>query len=289
MLSLLLTVALMMSPDIEPPPKYKIRIEKHEIWLDTTAGPRRVIYDAAASYPVAVSGSGDKVAYAVPDGKPAPDGAKPSMMIAVVTAGGRAVSKFAPPDPYFDSLEWIDDYRPSITLGGHANSIYWVLDSNTGKTLKEFWGGFDFLWSHDRQHIARRALGPITSEDENEVPFQSDDLSSLMFNDEGKGVYPPEDPKTEKPYERILGDLTWSPDDEWVSFPERENPSGDSYVVLASPEGGVLRDSLPVDVEHNAKIAWTDDSHFQINASKRTLYFAIRDGKLGEVPSPALH
>lgn len=109
-----------------------------------------------------------------------------------------------------------------------------------------------------------------------------------MFNDDSKAIYPPEDPKTERPYERILGYLTWSPDDAWVSFPETENPSGDTYFVLVSPRGDVLRESLPVDVEYNSKIAWADNSHFQITTSKQTFYFVVEDGKLREV-APALH
>jgi hypothetical protein len=288
-LSTLLILLSLMSPEIDPQPKYKVWIENHEVWMQTSAGPRRVLYDAAGSYPIAISQSGNKLAYAVSDGKPVADGAKPSMRVALITSAGQSLGGFAPEDPYFDSLEWIDEDRVGVVLGGHANCIYWVVDAKTGKTLREYFGGFDFLWSHDRQHVARRAMGPITLQDENGEPFESDDLSSLMFNDDGNDVYPPEDPNTERPYERILGYLTWSADDTWVSFPETENPSGDTYVVLVSPNGQVLRESLPVDVEYNAKITWTDNNHFQITLAKRTFKFVVEGGKLREVTEPALH
>jgi len=289
MVTLLLLAGLAMSPDVEPPPKYKVRIENHEIWIDTDGGPRRVTYDAAASYPIAVSQSGDKLAFAVPGGKSISEGSKPPMQVVIMSSAGQSLSKFSPEDPYFDSLEWIDEERIGVMTSGHANCIYRVVDSNTGRTLHEYWGGFDFVWSHDRQHVARRALGPITRTDDKGASFESDDLSSLSFDDEDKEAYPPEDPKTGRPYERILGYLTWSPDDKWISFPETENPSGDSYVVLVSPQGEVLRESLPVDTEYNAKIVWTDDTHFKISASKRTFYFVVENGKLREITAPALH
>jgi hypothetical protein len=289
MVTLLLLLAFSMSPDIDPPPSQKVWIDNHEIWMQTSAGPRRVVYDAAANYLVAVSESGDKVAYAVPDGKPVPDGAKSSMLVVMVTSDGQSLGRFTPEDPYFDALEWIDNDRLGVMTCGHANCIYWVVDATTGQTLHKYFGGFDFLWSHDRRYVARRALGPITREDEKGAPFESDDLSSLMFNDDRKDVYPPQDPKTRRPYQRVLGYLTWSPDDEWISFPETEYPSYDSYVVLVSPKGEVLRESLPVDVEYNAKIIWTDANHFQITASKRMFYFTVESGKLREVAAPALH
>lgn len=190
------------------------------MWMETSAGNRRVTYDALASYPIAPSPSGDRVAFAVPDGKPVREGQRPSMLVVVIDADGRTLAKFAPGDGYFDGIEWIDSERIGVVMEGHANSIYWVVDANSGEILQKFFGGFDFLWSHDRQHVARRALGSITLQDEKGASFESDDLSSLMFDDDGDRIYPPDDPKTERHYERILGYLTWSPNDAWVSFPE---------------------------------------------------------------------
>lgn len=85
----------------------------------------------------------------------------------------------------------------------------------------------------------------------------------------------------------MLGYLSWSPNDEWISFPETEYPSGDGYVVLVSPQGGVMRESLPVDVEYNSKISWTDQNHFQVTASKQTFKFAVDGNTLREITPKA--
>jgi hypothetical protein len=74
-----------------------------------------------------------------------------------------------------------------------------------------------------------------------------------------------------------------------VSFPEVENPSGDSNVVLVSPQGDFLRESLPVDVDYNAKVVWTHNNKSQITASKPTFKFVLEGGKLRELPEAALH
>lgn len=160
------------------------------MWMETSAGNRRVTYDALASYPIAPSPSGDRVAFAVPDGKPVREGQRPSMLVVVIDADGRTLAKFAPADGYFDGIEWIDSERIGVVMEGHANSIYWVVDANSGEILQKFFGGFDFLWSHDRHYVARRHMGGISRDGKNET----DDLCSLSFNDDDKLVYPPMDP-----------------------------------------------------------------------------------------------
>ena len=66
-------------------------------------------------------------------------------------------------------------------------------------------------------------------------------------------------------------------------------PSYDSYVVLISPKGEVLREILAVDVDYNSRITWTNASHFETIASKQTFKFAVKNGKLLEIATPALH
>jgi hypothetical protein len=279
----LVLVFALLFPDLDSPPKYKAWIQDHEVWIDTSAGPRRVIYDALAADPVAASPSGDKVAYAVPDGKRVPEGLRPSMLVVVMSAEGRSPAKFTPEeDSVFDVIEWIDNERIGVWYCGHANCVYWVVDANSGKALHKFFGGFDFLWSHDRRYVARRGVGPVRIAGKDGM-IDTDDFSFLMLNADGKDIYPPLNPDTHHPYDRVLGYLSWSPNDEWISFPETEYPSGDGYVVLVSPEGEVLRESLPVDVEYDAKIEWTDDSHFQITTSKQTFKFVVDGGKLHEI------
>ena len=122
-------------------------------------------------------------------------------------------------------------------------------------------------------------MGGISLDGKNET----DDLCSLSFNDDDKLVYPHTDPKTGRYPGRVLGYLTWSPDDKWIPFPEMEYPSGDSYVVLVSPPGDALREILPVDVEYNSKIEWTDNSHFQVPAAKHMFKFVVDKGGLHEI------
>ena len=55
-----------------------------------------------------------------------------------------------------------------------------------------------------------------------------------------------------------------------------------------APEGEVVRESLPADVEYSGKITPTDTNHFQITASRQTFQYAIEGDKLREV-APALH
>lgn len=70
-----------------------------------------------------------------------------------------------------DKLEWIDAGRIGVMMCGHSNCLYWILDSDSGKTLAELGSGFDFLWSHNRQWVAHR-----------HVKMNDEDGTSLMFN-----------------------------------------------------------------------------------------------------------
>lgn len=275
-----------MFPDIDPPAKYKVWIENHEVWMETGSGPRRVTYDALAADPVAASPSGDRVIYGVvnPDFDAVHCANTPRKYIVMVNASGQFLWRtgFQEACEDFGQFEWIDDHRVGAMLYGRANCIYWVLDADSGKTLQKMVGGHDFLWSHDRRYVARRGMGGTVIGGKDGM-IESDELSYLMFNDDGKDIYPPLNPSSHRRYDRVLGYLTWSPDDKWVSFPETEYPSGDGYVVLVNPQGEALRESLPVDVDYNAKIEWTDDSHFQITTSKRIFNFAVEDNKLYEI------
>jgi hypothetical protein len=194
--------------DVDSPPKYKAWIQDHEVWMDSSAGPRRVICDALAADPVAASPSGDRVAYTVPDGKPVPDGLRPSMLVVIVDVDGRSLAKFtAEENSVFDVIEWIDNNRIGVWYCGHANCVYWVVDPNSGRTLHKFFGGFDFLWSHDRRYVARRGLGPVRIAGKDGM-IETDDLSSLMLNEDSKDVYPPLNPNTHR---RMIASLAICP------------------------------------------------------------------------------
>jgi hypothetical protein len=278
--SLLILLSL-MSPDLDPPPKYKAWVQDHEVWIDSSAGRRRVLFDGLAAQPAAVSPKGDRVVYAIEN--PNTDehcNNTPQQYIALSSNSGSPLWKVGLDNcNEFSEFEWIDEYRIGAKLCGHANCFYWVLDATSGKVLQQLTGGFDFLWSHNRQFVAHH------------IPFYTEERSSVLgFGDE-MPVYPKPDSNTGRIPVVDIGDLTWSPDDAWVSFPETDYPSYNSFVVLVSPEGKVLRDSLPVDV-NDAVIQWTNSTHFQITASGRTFSYRVEGGKLQEIvhrEPPALH
>ena len=272
MLSLFLATALMMSPDIEPPPKYKAWVKDHEVWIETKAGDHRVVFDALAAQPAAVSPKGDRVVYAVDN--PNTDehcNYTPRQYIALVNNHGSPLWKIGLDNcNEFSEFEWIDEHRIGAKLCGHANCFYWVLDAASGKTLKQLSGGFDFLWSHNRQFVAYH------------MPFYTEERSSVLGIGDEEPVYPKEDTNTHRVPSVDIGDLTWSPDDKWVSFSETDYPSYDGYVVLVSPQGEVLRESVPVDVD-GAKVAWTDNTHLEIQTLSRKVKFLVDESGVHEL------
>jgi hypothetical protein len=282
LIPVILALAL-MSPDIDPPPKYKAWVQGHEVWMETDAGPRRVIYDALAAEPVAASPGGDRVVYGVINTNfDVHCGNTPQKFVVLVNASGQFQWKTALKEACtdFTKFEWIDAHRIGVMLCGHANCFYWVLDAGSGAILEEDFGGFDFVWSHNRRYVAHRTVGNVELD-----RYTLAETSTLLFNDARDSVYPPVKPGTQAFYDReIIDDMTWSPDDAWLAFPEVEYPSYDSFVVLVSPDGKVLRDSLPVDA-NDAVIKWTDNRRFQINASGRTFKYVVDGNTLREITS----
>ena len=100
-----------------------------------------------------------------------------------------------------------------------------------------------------------------------------------MFNSDHV-VYPNPWPRT---VYRDIGQLTWSPDDKWVSFGEMDHPSYDSFLVLVSPEGEVIRADLPADVQDDSRVTWTDNAHVEIMTSRGTSKFELRGNALHEI------
>ncbi len=272
MLAALLLLGLSFYPDLDAPPKYKAWVQEHEVWMQTNAGDRRVIYDTLAADPVAASPEGDRVVYAQlnPLFDAAHCGNTPRKYLALVSLNGETAWRvgFNEACGDFSQFEWIDGRRIGAMLCGHANCFYWIVDADSGKVLQRLADGFDFLWSHDRKWVAHRQLG---------LGFEEGD--GLMFNNDHL-VYPQPWPKTGY---RNIGDLTWSPDDKWVAFGEMDHPSYDSYLVLVSPQGGVVREDLPADVEYNSRVTWTDNSHLEITTSRGTLKFELRGSALHEL------
>ena len=272
MLTALLLLGFAIFPDLDAPPKYKAWVQGHEVWVKTRAGDRRVVYDALAAEPVAASPSGDRVVYAQrnPLFDPPHCGNTPQKFLVLMNTDGRQLWKigFEEACDDFQQFEWIDSRRIGAMICGRANCIYWIVDADSGKVLQRLADGFDFLWAHNRKWVAHRQLG---------LGFEEGD--GLMFNGDHL-VYPQPLPKTGY---RNIGDLTWSPDDKWVSFGEMDHPSYDSYLVLLSPQGEVIREDLPADINSNSRVTWTDASHIEITTSRGTLKFVLRGNTLHPV------
>lgn len=275
MLTALLLLSLGFYPDLDAPPNYKAWVQDHEVWVQTDAGDRRVVYDALADDPVAASPDGDRVVYA--QRNPLFDaphcGNPPYKYLVLVKRNGGPVWKTGLEEACedFQQFEWIDDHRIGAMLCGHANCFYWIVDAGSGKVMETLHGGFDFLWSHNRKWVAHRQLG-----------LGPEEGDGLMFNSDHV-VYPQPWPRTGY---RNIGELTWSPDDKWISFAETDHPSEDSYLVLVSPDGAVVREDLPADLESNSRVTWTDSCHVEIGTSRGTLKFELRGNTLYPIAEP---
>lgn len=273
MLTALLLLVLGFFPDLDAPPKYKAWVQNHEVWMETDGGSRQVLYDALAAGPVAASPDGNHVVYAQrnPLFDTPHSGNTPYKFLVLAKSNGEEVWKIGFEEACcqdFSQVEWIDDHRIGAMYCGHANCFYWIVDAESGKVVQRLRDGFDFLWSHNRKWVAHRQLG-LGPEDGDGLMFNSDHL-----------VYPQPWPKTGY---RNIGELTWSPDDMWVSFGEMDHPTEDSYLVLVSPEGEVVREDLPADVPDNSRVTWTDSSHVEITTSRGTLKFELRGNTLHQI------
>ena len=186
----------------------------------------------------------------------------------------------------FERLEWIDNQRIGALTCGHANCMYWVLDADSGKTIHVMSGGFDFIWAHNRRWVARRIVRILDAP----VGTPGDELDQLMLNE--TWTYPrrvevPDDPQTLASHKLLrghsFGPFTWSPHDVWLAFTDTVSPEGDVYVVLASPTGAILRETVPVDVEVGTEVEWADDTHLQLVKGDRTFKFVADRRELREI------
>jgi len=155
-----------------------------------------------------VSPAGVRVVYAVlnPNFDAVHCGRTPRKFLALLTSDDQFMWKAGFEEACEDStqFEWIDEYRIGAMMCGHANCIDWVLDANTATRLHKYFGGFDFLWSHDRRYVARRGLGGVQLES-NDGMIESDELSYLLLNVNHVDVCPPINPQTRRRYDRVLG------------------------------------------------------------------------------------
>ena len=263
-----------------------IRIENNEVSIETSTGFRQITHDGTPKRLAVISPDGKRIVYVVDlwltNGPHKGDSGDPEDVVETDTQG--KVLRHIIPKGYipvqFDRLEWIDNQRVGAMGCGHANCVYWVLEANSGNTLKMMEGGFDFVWSHNRRWVARRFIGDGDPMSE---------LDRLMLNDDW--VYPslredmfPRTPGGNPTHGHIIGDaIVWSPNDAWVAFTDMQGPEGDNYVVLASSSGVITRDTIAGDVSFNAQIKWTDDTHLDVTAGGRTFNLIVVEKELRDV------
>ena len=137
----------------------KAFVRDNEIWVQTGSAERQLTHDGTPKRLPAVSPSEDALIYVADH--PAPPNA-PEETIVLLGMEGK-VRQTIIPQGYvpegLDRLEWIDDQRIGAMTCGRANCMYWVLDPSSGKTIEVMFGGFDFIWSHNRQFVARLQVG----------------------------------------------------------------------------------------------------------------------------------
>jgi hypothetical protein len=258
-----------------------VSVQKNEVWVQ-----RQLTHDSVPKRSPVVSPSGNEVAYAVD--KKTRNELQEEEEIVLVNMNGEIIWRSVPEDYISTSSEelgWIDDGRIGILGCGHANCVYWILDAGSGKTIQIMRGGFDFIWSHNRKFVARRAVGYGEAPAGEPLPEQD----AVLLNEDHVYVYPPT--TSASGYDRTrshdLGrgkwpTFVWSPNDTWVAFTDAVGPEDDSYVVLVSPSGEILRETVPVDIDFDATINWQDDTHLELHTGGKTFKFAINGKQLSE-------
>ncbi len=269
----------------------KAFVRDNEIWVQTASAQRQLTHDGVPKRLPAVSPSGDTLIYVVD--RPVPLNAPEETIVLLDTEG--KVRQTIVPQGYvpgaFDRLEWIDDQRIGAMTCGHANCMYWVLDPVSGKTIQVMSGGFDFIWSHNRRFVARYVMADWGVGQEKKPLAMHD---GVLLNRDGVFVYPPErtggqstdDGQT---HDLGYGDMprfVWSPDDNWVAFTDLIGPQDDWYVVVVSPTGDMLRDTVPIDPDFGAILTWVDDTHLELHAAGRTFHFVLSGKQFSEVRAP---
>jgi len=282
-------VALLLQQATHTGSPADVSIENNEVWLQTASGSRQITHDGVPKRLATLAPSGEGVAYVID--KEAPNNALEETVV-LVNRKGEVLQRIVP-EGYvpgdFDRLEWIDDQRIGAMVSGHANCMYWVLNPGSGKTIQVMRGGFDFIWSHNRRYVARRRFAYYGNVPEGE-PLPEHD--SVCFTQDDVTVYPPEtgrqsldDAETHDLGRISWGPFIWSPRDEWIAFPDVVGPEGDNYLVLVSPKGEILRETLSIDIGPDTSIEWLDDTHLDLNTSGKTFHFVIKGKQLTEVAS----
>ena len=207
-----------------------IRIENNEVSIETSTGFRQITHDGTPKRLPVISPDGKRIVYVVDlwltNGPRKGDSGDPEDVVETDTQG--KVLRHIIPKGYipvqFDRLEWIDNQRVGAMGCGHANCVYWVLEANSGKTLKMMEGGLiSFLVSTMPLGVSSESIGggdPMS------------ELDRLMLNDDWVYPSPREDMLQRTPggtpiHGQIIGDsIVWSPNDAWVAFTDIQDARG---------------------------------------------------------------
>ncbi|MGA3316681.1 MAG: hypothetical protein ABSC64_09620 [Candidatus Korobacteraceae bacterium] len=258
-------VIIALTSQTSPGPAVSVSIIDNQIWVQTASDSRQLTYDydGIPKRLPAISPSGDALVYVVDH--PVPNDA-PKEELVVLDLSGKVLRRITPegyvPGP-FDRLDWLDAGRIGAMTCGHANCMYWVLNPQSGKTIQVMSGGFEYTWSHNREFVA--TWGVAYDCDDPREREKGCPMHDSVGLDPGNATYPPEwagnfDDSYRYSHSHDIGISTpvfvWSPDDKWVAFTDLIGPEDDWYVVILSPDGKMLRDTVPIDPDYNAMLEW---------------------------------
>ena len=124
--------------------RQNVRIENNEFSIQTDAGPRQITHDGTPKRLPVISPDGRRIAYVVDlwvvNVRSAAVSGAPEDVVETDLQGN--VLRHIIPEGYvpeqFERLEWIDDQRIGARTIGRANCFYWILNADTGKTLKKW-------------------------------------------------------------------------------------------------------------------------------------------------------
>ena len=272
-------------------PDPNLWLDNNEVWLLTPPGPQQLTRDGFPKRLPILSPDGKRIAYVVdqwPPNVPRAESDGEEEDVVEIDAGGTPLRHIIPQGYIpgeLERLEWIDNRRLGAMTCGHANCFYWILDADSGKTLKTMEGGFDFIWSHDGEWVARRTVADFVRDSKGE------EFDTLLLNE--AEAYPPPDgedltafrtpPLHIPPHGHSFGPFSWSPDDAWVAFADTETPERNAYIVLVSPNREILRDRIPATVRYDTTVVWGDATHLQLTTQGQTLKFVVSANELRQV------
>ncbi|MFI5116850.1 MAG: hypothetical protein ACHP8B_09140 [Terriglobales bacterium] len=285
-------VIIALTSQTSPGPAVSVSIIDNQIWLQTASDSRQLTYDydGIPKRLPTISPSGDALVYVVDH--PVPLNSPTEEELVLLDLSGKVLRRITPEGLVpgtFERLDWLDAGRIGAMTCGHASCMYWILNPQSGKTIQVMSGGFEYIWSHNRKFVATWGVANScdgASVEEREGGCLEHDSAVLSPDDV---MYPPEIVGKHEAFDNshshdlAYGTFVWSPDDKWVAFTDLIGPEDDWYVVILSPDGKMLRDTVPIDPDYRAMLEWLDDTHLDLRTWKRVFHFAVQGNQFGEI------